>query len=66
MTQFERRTIRIKDFAAYTGLCRQTASKHYQVYLTLSKKRPWQKLTVADVAAIDDLPAKVVFQLVFK
>lgn len=51
--------ITIKQFAIYSGVCRQTASKYYKMYLDiLGTKRKY--LTVYDIAKIDDVPDAVI------
>ena len=48
--------ISIKEFQNYMGYrSRKTASKYYKVYLKLVGKRDCAKLSLADIALLDDL-----------
>lgn len=53
--------VTIQQFAIYKGLCRQTASKHYKIYLTiLNTKR--RRLTIADISKLDDVTESYILE----
>jgi hypothetical protein len=58
--------VRIKDFANYSGRHRNTAAKMYKTYLAIVGKRPWHALTILDIAKVDDLTPKQVFDSMYR
>jgi hypothetical protein len=57
--------VRIKDFAAYLSVERHTAAKYYKSYLAMVNKKAFQKLTISEVAFLDDLSIDKVYSRMF-
>lgn len=55
MRGFHHVTVTIKLFSLYTGVTRHTASKYYKTYLSALGKKPWMKLTIQEIALLDDV-----------
>lgn len=57
--------LNVSQFAVYMACDRKTASKYYKTYLEILGKDKRQKLTVQDLATLDQLPESDVKKCIF-